>query len=283
MDFREFFEEHKNAFLMSSLAFNILLIILCVYFYNAYKNKECPECICNENKSVAMKSANECQASNNSNIKSEDDKFYIEVKGAVLKPGVYEVDNEIMIDDVINLAGGLSKDAYTNNINLSHKVSSEEVIYVYTDEEYAYLHEDIFGPTIDTKCPTSSYDISDCTLSAKSEIVTEEEYNKDTWENEDTLDVSESDTSTTSNDKCGVQVQNTETSTKQEVEVKGKINLNTASKEELMTLDYIGEAKANAIIAYRQEQGSFKSIEEVKNVKGIGDILYSKIKDHITV
>ncbi len=282
MDFREFFAEHKNAFLMSSLAFNILLIILCVYFYNAYKNKECPECICNENKSVAMKSANECQASNNS-VKSQDAKFYIEVKGAVLKPGVYEVDNEIMIDDVINLAGGLSKDAYTNNINLSHKVSSEEVIYIYTDEEYAYLHEDIFGPTIDTECPTSSYDISECTKIAKSEIVTEEEYNKDTWENEDTKDVSDSsDTSTTSNNNCGVEVKE-ETTSENESTTNGKINLNTASKEELMTIDYIGDAKASAIINYRQEIGSFKSIEEVKNVKGIGDILYSKIKDHITV
>ncbi|XCP84347.1 helix-hairpin-helix domain-containing protein [Roseburia hominis] len=62
-----------------------------------------------------------------------------------------------------------------------------------------------------------------------------------------------------------------------------KVNLNTASKEELMTLSGIGESKAEGILAYREEQGAFKSIDEVKNVSGIGDGIFQKIKDHITI
>lgn len=63
----------------------------------------------------------------------------------------------------------------------------------------------------------------------------------------------------------------------------GKVNINTASKEELMTLPGIGEAKALAILAYRQENGSFSSLEELKEVEGIKDGVFSKIKDYIKI
>ncbi len=62
-----------------------------------------------------------------------------------------------------------------------------------------------------------------------------------------------------------------------------KISLNNATKEELMRLTGIGEAKALAIIAYRQEHGPFQSVEEVKNVSGIGDELFAKIQEDITL
>ena len=62
-----------------------------------------------------------------------------------------------------------------------------------------------------------------------------------------------------------------------------KVNINTASKEELMTIPGIGEAKASAIVAYRKEHGDFSSIEEVKNVEGIKDGVYSKMKDYIEI
>ena len=60
------------------------------------------------------------------------------------------------------------------------------------------------------------------------------------------------------------------------------INLNTASLEELMTLNGIGEAKANRIIEYRKTN-PFKTIEDIKNVDGIGDKAFEKIKDKITI
>lgn len=61
-----------------------------------------------------------------------------------------------------------------------------------------------------------------------------------------------------------------------------KVNINTASIEMLKTLDGIGDAKAQAIIAYRTKQ-VFANIEEIKNVSGITDTIYDKIKDYIAV
>ena len=62
-----------------------------------------------------------------------------------------------------------------------------------------------------------------------------------------------------------------------------KINLNTATKEELLTLDGIGESYADRIIAYRENNGPFQSTEEILQVKGIGEKTYQKIKDRIIV
>lgn len=61
----------------------------------------------------------------------------------------------------------------------------------------------------------------------------------------------------------------------------GKVNLNTAAKEELMTLSGIGEVKAEAIIRYREENGGFSSIEELKEIEGIKDGVFNKVKDKI--
>ena len=61
------------------------------------------------------------------------------------------------------------------------------------------------------------------------------------------------------------------------------ININSATKEQLLTLDGIGEAKAQAIIEYRNKNGAFETIEDIKNVSGIGEAAFEKIKDSITV
>ncbi|ANX00756.1 helix-hairpin-helix domain-containing protein [Thermoclostridium stercorarium] len=61
------------------------------------------------------------------------------------------------------------------------------------------------------------------------------------------------------------------------------ININTADLSTLMKLHGIGEVKARAIIEYRERNGPFKSIEEIKNVKGIGEATFQKIKDRIVV
>ncbi len=63
----------------------------------------------------------------------------------------------------------------------------------------------------------------------------------------------------------------------------GKININTASIEELKTLTGIGDAKATSIVQYREEHGSFKNIEELKSISGIKDGVYNKIVENITV
>jgi competence protein ComEA len=63
----------------------------------------------------------------------------------------------------------------------------------------------------------------------------------------------------------------------------GLININTADINELTTLSGIGESRAKAIIDYREKNGAFNSIEDIKNVDGIKDGLFSKIKDNITI
>ncbi len=60
------------------------------------------------------------------------------------------------------------------------------------------------------------------------------------------------------------------------------ININNASKDELMTLQGIGDSKANAIIEYRKNT-PFKSINDIKNVEGIGESLFESIKNSITI
>lgn len=65
--------------------------------------------------------------------------------------------------------------------------------------------------------------------------------------------------------------------------VSGKVSINTATKTELMNLNGIGESKATDIINYRNENGLFQSIEDIKKVSGIGDKLFEKIKDQITI
>ncbi len=61
----------------------------------------------------------------------------------------------------------------------------------------------------------------------------------------------------------------------------GRVNINTASVTELMTLPGVGQSKAEAIVAYREEKGAFSAIEEIMNVAGIKEGIYNQMKDHI--
>ena len=66
--------------------------------------------------------------------------------------------------------------------------------------------------------------------------------------------------------------------------VSGKVNINTATAQQLRDgLDGIGDVMAKRIVTYREENGSFKSIDAIKNVDGIGEKTFAKLKDHITV
>lgn len=62
-----------------------------------------------------------------------------------------------------------------------------------------------------------------------------------------------------------------------------KVNINTATSEQLQSLNGVGESIAESIIKYREENGKFASIEDIKNVSGIGDSKYEKIKEDICV
>ncbi len=168
------------------------------------------------------------------------DALYVDIKGAVKKPGVYKMKSGSIVNDVIKEAGGLTKNAVTSNINLSKQVTNEMVIYVFTKNQLNKTTTPILN---DVPCVCETIEVNQCTTESL-------------------------ETKKTSG---------TET-TKKSV----KVNLNTASKEELMTVSGIGASKADAIIIYRSEQ-KFNSIEDVKKVSGIGDALFAKIKDSITV
>lgn len=68
-----------------------------------------------------------------------------------------------------------------------------------------------------------------------------------------------------------------------EASVSYPLNLNTCTAEELMTISGIGEVKASAIIEYREYLGGYTSVEQIKNIKGIGDKVYEKISPYLTV
>ena len=65
--------------------------------------------------------------------------------------------------------------------------------------------------------------------------------------------------------------------------IEGKVNINTATKEELMMLEEIGEKRAERIIRKREELGGFDSVEQIMETEDIGEGIYEKIKDDITV
>ena len=76
---------------------------------------------------------------------------------------------------------------------------------------------------------------------------------------------------------------NQETTSQNNNKTKTKININKATQEELEELPGIGPSTANKIIQHRKENGNFKSVENIKDVSGIGEAKYNSIKDLITV
>lgn len=176
------------------------------------------------------------QASEKIEIESIRKTINVDIKGAVVNPGLKTIDKGSTINDLINLSGGLLETADTSTINLSKQLDDEMVIIVYTKDEIKELSSGNAAVKVIEKecyCPTTSNNgcIND-------NFITVEETNK--------------------------------------------ISLNKATKEELMTLKNIGSTKADAIIEYREDH-EFKTIEELMNVKGIGQATFEKIKDNITI
>ncbi len=186
-------------------------------FYFLNREEKMEPCVCEE---CPIVSAEEEKVSS---------KIKVDLKGYVKKPGVYEVESETIVNDLIKLAGGLKSNGTTENINLSKKLKDEDVIIILS----------------------------------KTELKKQQQNNTSS-----TSTITRNETTTSSS--ASIENQNQ------------KVSLNTASKEELMTLNGIGESKALAIIEYRALT-PFKEITEIMNVSGIGESVYEKIKDSITV
>lgn len=172
-------------------------------------------------------------------------KIRVDIKGYVINPGVYELNENSRVIDVINLAGGLKEGSNTNLINLSKKLKDEMVIIIYSNEEIEQYKQ--------------------------SKIKTEYVYNTEYIYIE--VDSCPDDM----NGACISDYKATNN------ELNGKVNINTASIDELTKLPGIGTSKAEAIIDYRINNGDFKNINDISNVNGIGKSMFEKIKDNITV
>ena len=140
----------------------------------------------------------------------------VEIKGEVMNPDVYTLNEGSIIKDLIEAAGGLTQEADISNINRAKEIKNHELIII--------------------------RNINDLNI--------EEEYATEDKEiNEESDD--------------------------------GKISINDSDLSKLKEIPGIGEVKANSIISYREKNNGFKSIEELKNVDGIGEKTFEKIKDSI--
>ena len=151
------------------------------------------------------------------NTKSEDlnlPKIVVEIKGEVLKPDVYELDEGSIVKDLIEMAGGLTEDGDTSNINRAKKLQNHELVIVLNKND---------------------------------------ENNNITVFNENSTDSN------------------------------NLININSADINDLKKITGIGDVKAQSIKNYREKNGGFKSIDEIKNVDGIGEKTFEKIKEEITL
>lgn len=143
-----------------------------------------------------------------SSFESASNQYYmVDLRGEVMRPGLYKIESGLLVNDVIELAGGFTKNADTSSINLVQVISTNLKI----------------------------------TILSTNKTISKENANN------------------------------------------GKMNLNSCTKEQIMTIPKIGEAKAKAIIEYRDKVGGFSSIEELLKVSGIGDTLYQEIKVYFTI
>ena len=155
-----------------------------------------------------------------SQAETEDQLVTVDVKGAVKKPGVYQLQSNSRVHDALEKAGGLTDEADLKSVNQAQKLSDEAVVYV------AKVGENAVDVT--TSAPASA-------------------------------------TSGTGQTKSAL------------------VNLNTATEADFQTISGIGQKRAQDIIAYREANGRFKSVDDLKNVSGIGAKTLEKLKEYVTV
>ncbi|HFI0461553.1 TPA: helix-hairpin-helix domain-containing protein [Streptococcus suis] len=148
----------------------------------------------------------------------ESSQLVVDVKGSVVKPGLYTLAAGARVNDAVEAAGGLTSQADPKSINLAQKLSDESVVYVASKDE----------------------NISVVTSTTASSAMSQEG-------NE------------------------------------SKVNLNTATEADLQTISGIGAKRAADIIAYREANGGFKSVDDLNNVSGIGDKTMESIRPYVTV
>ena len=138
---------------------------------------------------------------------------FVDIKGEVKKPGVYQMKAGDRVKDAIDAAGGLTEEADSQKVNLAKRLEDQMVIVV----------------------PKVGEEVEEILAGETSKEATKE----------------------------------------------GKVNINTATVEELKTLKGVGEKKAEAIIEYRKKNGSFQTKEDLMKVRGIGKKLFESFQERI--
>ena len=243
---KETFQDIMNSFNYKKFILpGILLIIMLVEFiYLFYILDDKKDVIKEENKTILNDKTIE---KTEENITSTGT-IYVDIKGNVLNPGVYTLDSGSRVIDVVTQAGGFTEGANTRFINLSKVLNDGDVIVIYSNTE---IEEAKKSKIIYVETPCICEEVKNDACITQNVEVEEPNIPDNAVIPEDSNN--------------------------------GRININTATSEELQTLSGIGESKAQAIIDYRNTNGPFNSIEEIVNVSGISENLFAKIKEDITV
>lgn len=200
-------------------------------------------------------------------ITNKKDIKYCDIKGNVKNPGVYEIKDNYTINDIIKASGGLKDNSYTNNINLSKKVTDEMVIYINSNEEINNIKK-----LNNCNCdPIITY--KEC----KPNTVT---YTRTRTTTTQVKNITETTSTIVTSNRTTNKTTTTKTTTKPITKI---INVNECTYEDLLEINGLGPSKAEKIIEYRNTNGKFSKIEDIMNVKGIGESLFEKIKDFIKV
>ena len=214
----------------------LLVIISIIVFFTNKKDK-----VVASNNNIVSKKTNKVKEEKKEIIKD----LVVEIKGAVLTPGVYTLKEGSRVIDLINIAGGLSEGANTDYINQSKILEDQMVVKIYTNQEIEQSNRvEVVTKYIEKECNCPKITNDAC-------------LNSDSSNNNSNIT---SDTNSTN----------------------GLVNINTDTLDQLLTLPGIGESKALAIIEYRQSN-KFEKIEDIQNVTGIGASLYEKVKSYIEV
>lgn len=177
-------------------------------------------------------------------VREEKEKIFVYVCGAVQVPGVYGLEEGARLYEAIACAGGVREDAAEESINQAQTVVDGERLYIPTDEEVRQDLEEFLKSGVSVG-----------TGGTKSE---------------ETGGISGGNVSSAFHDGSSTNSA-------------GKVNINTASKEELKTLNGIGDTRAESILSYREQNGPFQTIEDLMKVDGIKEGVFNKMKDSITV
>ena len=266
---------YKNKKEIFLVIFMFSLLTVFAFGYKFLKNK-------NEEKYKISETNNKEDDEKNKNKENIGNIIYVHIDGEVNKPNLYEMKNTDRIKDLIEKAGGLTKDADKSKINLAVKLKDEMKVHIYKIGEIINNKD---STTEDSSNKPNLYEMKN-TDRIKDLIEKAGGLTKDADKSKINLAVKLKDEMKVHIYKIGEIINNkdstTEDSSNSSSSTDKVININTANEQELCKLTGIGTTKAKAIIEYRKKE-KFSKPEDITKVSGIGKKTFEKIKDQISV